>query len=317
MVENIAGFGGDANQITIAGESAGGFSVATILGSPMAQGLFKRAIPQSGAAHHTLPAHAAGKVTDLFLESMNSTAVDDLLAASVDDILAAQGKIDVAVARGADIGSSVAAFYPCVGNDVLPESPLEAIRKGLGREVEVLIGSNKDEGTLFVAGKIDQAKLLASANRMGGGQGLVNTYQALYPEAGPTELSVHLSTDYTFRVPALRLAEARAAYESKTWMYFFAWESRQGGLKSTHALEIPFVFNNLGRAGVDAFIGPGEVPQGVADQMHKVWTNFIREGEPGWDQYDLERRTNMRFDDVSEVVLDPDQGKHEAWAKIR
>jgi len=315
--ENIAQFGGDANQITIAGESAGGFSVGTILGSPLAQGLFKRAIPQSGAAHHTMPKEAGSKVTDLFLQSLQVSTIEELLAASVEDILSAQGAVDQAIAKGADIGSDVTAFYPCEGNDVLPQSPLEAIRKGMGSDVDVLIGTNKDEGTLFVAGKVDEEKLLRSAERMAGGQVLVDTYRELYPQANETELSVHLSTDYTFRIPALRLAEARANHQSNTWMYLFAWESRQANLKSTHALEIPFVFNNLDQAGVDAFIGPGEKPQNVAEVMHKAWTSFICHGDPGWQQYELENRKNMRFDTHSEVVSDPDKGKHEVWANIR
>jgi len=326
--ENIVNFGGDPEQITIAGESAGGFSVGTILGSPMAQGLFKRAVPQSGAAHHTLPADAADKVTDFFMDVMQVSTMEELLAASVDDILAAQAKVDQDVARGVGssrLGVAVSPFYPCTGNEVLPESPLEAIKKGMGSEVDVLIGSNKDEGTLFLTEAVDEAKLLSMADRLGGGQKLVDAYRAAYPDASPTEIATYLSTDHVFRIPALRLAEARLSYGSsadsssvsRTWMYLFAWESRHAHLKSTHSLEIPFVFDNLDKGGVDVFLGPGELPQAVASEMHQVWIDFIQSGDPGWPPYDLKNRINMRFDEKSGQVADPDAGKREAWEGIR
>ena len=318
--ENVANFGGDPNQITIAGESAGGFSVATLIGSPIAQGLFCRAIPQSGAAHHTLPKEASGRVTDAFLDALGTSDIEELVSASVEDILAAQSKVDSDVARGVGstrLGVAVSPFYPTVGNSVLPESPLEAIRKGMGSDVDVLIGTNKDEATLFITGKVDDEQLTAIGQRYGGGQGLIDAYQALYPEASATEISTHLSTDHVFRVPAIRLAEARASHTRNTWMYLFAWESRHKHLKSTHALEVPFVFDNLDKAGVDAFIGPGDLPQVVADEMHRAWTEFIRTGDPGWDRYETDNRYNMRFDEPSEQVSDPDTGIREAWEGIR
>ena len=318
--ENIGNFGGDPNQITIAGESAGGFSVATILGSPLAQGLFRRAIPQSGAAHHTMPRDAAEIVTDAFLAAMGASDIETLLLASVEDILAAQHKVDADLARG--VGSSrldvaVAPFYPAVGNDVLPESPLDAIKKGMGSDVDVLIGTNKDEATLFINGRVDSEQLAAAGKGYGGGQALIDAYQAVYPEADATEISTLLSTDHVFRIPAIRLAEARASHTRNTWMYLFAWESRIKRLKSTHALEIPFMFNNLDKAGVDAFIGPGDLPQHVADEMHQAWTQFIKTGDPGWSRYETDNRYNMRFDEHSELVSDPDAGKRHAWKGIR
>ena len=317
--ENISNFGGDPNQITIAGESAGGFSVCTILGSPIAQGLFQRAIPQSGAAHHTLPKDAAEKVTDLFLGAMSASSIEELQSAPVEDILKVQSQIDLDVSRGgaSDLGVAVSPFYPCEDNEVLPESPLKAIADGMGSNVDVLVGSNKDEGTLFVTGNMDETKLDAVLLQYGGGQDLLDAYRASFPDADVSALATHLSTDHVFRIPALRLAEARAKHGANTWMYLFAWESRIERLKSTHALEIPFVFNNLDKAGVEAFIGPGELPQGVADAMHQAWINFIRDGDPGWPPYDLVSRSNMKFDTSSKLVSDPDSGRREAWEGIR
>lgn len=102
-------------------------------------------------------------------------------------------------------------------------------------------------------------------------------------------------------------------------MYWFCWSSRafEGRLGATHALEIPFAFDNLDKAGVDIFLGPGEQPQGVADAMHRAWTGFIRDLDPGWPAYEIPGRATMRFDEVSELVHDPDGEEREAWEGVR
>jgi len=181
----------------------------------------------------------------------------------------------------------------------------------------VLTGTNKDEATLFIQGKVDAEKLAKEVGHYGGDQALIDCYQGLYPKMSTTALSIALSTDYTFRMPALRLAEARAAHTPDTWMYLFSWESRTGHLKATHALEIPFVFNNLNKPGVSIFLGKGEVPEALAANMHAAWIQFIQTGDPGWPAYDLSSRKTMVFDTESALVDDPDAGKHAVWRELR
>jgi para-nitrobenzyl esterase len=315
--DNIVSFGGDPDQITIAGESAGGFSVCTLLGSPRAQGLFNRAVSQSGGAQHTLSSAAGKLVADAFLNAMDVQDVAGLLAAPADTILEAQSRVDADMAAdmNARIGG-VSAFYPVEGSAVLPRSPLLAIQGGMSAAVPVLTGTNKDEATLFLMGKSDAKKLSRLAHHYGGGEALIAAYQRLYPDASTTELSIALWTDHSFRMPALRLAEARAD-NSNTWIYLFSWESRAAHLKSTHALEIPFVFNNLDKPGVSLFLGPGESPQALAAIMHDAWIAFIQTGDPGWPAYDLASRQTMIFDTTSGLQNDPDAGKHEAWVALR
>ena len=122
-----------------------------------------------------------------------------------------------------------------------------------------------------------------------------------------------------FRIPAIRMLEARVLYNQNNWLYQFNWRSRafDGKLGATHALEIPFAFDNLDRAGVDVFIGPGDKPQHVADTMHQAWIKFINDGDPGWPAYSLEQRSTMCFDEVSAVINDPDQLEREAWQGLR
>jgi para-nitrobenzyl esterase len=316
--ENIAGFGGDPDQVTIAGESAGGFAVATLLGCDPAQGLFHRAIAQSGAAHHTLSSAAGNKVADQLLAEVGTDAMAGLLQASADEILQAQLRVDESLGRRKDpVMGSVAPFYPVTGNEVLAVDPLTAIKSGVGHAVDVMLGSNKDEATLFIMGEVADEKLASEADNYGGGEALIGAYKRNLPGASVRELSIALSTDFVFRIPALRLAEARCEQQAETWLYLFNWESRNPKLKSTHALEIPFCFNNLSKPGVDTFIGEGPVPQGVADTMHAAWISFIRDGSPGWPAYELVDRATMCFDEESALVLDPDRDRRAAWDGIR
>ena len=313
--DNISGFGGDPSKVTIAGESAGGFSVATLLGCEQAQGLFRRAIPQSGAAHHTLTEKVGRVVANLLIDELAVESIDELKEASVMDILKAQARADVRYNQ-MGIGNGVQAFYPVEQNEVLPIPLRESIRSGVGASVPVLTGTNKDENTLFVMEEISSERLRSQAETYGR-ESLVDAYREMLPGATETELAIELGTDFTFKIPAVRHVEDRIAQGADTWMYQFDWESRNVRLKATHALEIPFVFNTLRSSGVDAFIGGGELPQAVSDEMHSVWTSFIQGDEPGWPKYDLEKRTVKHFDNNSSLVDNGELQRLKAWEGIR
>ena len=127
------------------------------------------------------------------------------------------------------------------------------------------------------------------------------------------EIALAISTDHTFRIPAIRMAEARANHGGDTWMYEFDWkkQSVQGALGACHALEIPFTFGTLGVNGTDVFLGTSELPHGLEDLMHKSWAAFIATGNPTtqrlpeWPTYSPTSRTVMRFADHTDLTHDP------------
>lgn len=322
--DNIERFGGDPEKITIAGESAGGFAVSTLLASPETVGLFRAAIPQSGAAQQTLPKSAGEVCAEKFMASIGARTAEELAAVSAEAVLDVQNKVADEIGDGPGtlkaFGVPVSAFYPVEGNAVIPKRPLDAIAEGMGGNIAVMAGSNRDETTLWGYGEVDEEKVERHAE-LYGAAAVLDVYRKTRPGIDAEKLMIAMTTDHMFRIPAIRMLEARLAADSnsRNWSYLFCWKSRafEGRLGATHALEIPFAFDNLDRAGVDIFIGPGEKPQHVADVMHKAWTKFVRDLDPGWGAYSTDERLTMRFDDESEIEADPDSEERLAWEGLR
>lgn len=323
--ECIGAFGGDPEQVMVFGESAGGGSVGTLLGTPAARGLFRRAVAQSGAASWAVSTDAATEVTGLVCDALGVRPgdLDALYDASTEDVVAAVQQYRAWVANRPRMP-----FAPVVDGVVLPRAPLAAIADGSAAGVELLTGTNTDEMTLFHLadpgyGAIDEAEVRRRVREWlpaGDPDALVDGYRAAMPDASPPLLWSAISTDAVFRVPAIRMAEAQHPH-APVWMYLFSWPSRAfgGALRSTHALEIPFVWNNLHKGGSELFTGPGEERQAIADAMHRAWIGFAAAGAPGhsgipaWPGYEPVRRATMRFDTVPELVDDPAGATRALW----
>jgi len=263
--ENIAAFGGDPTNVTIFGESAGAMSIGTLLAVPRARGLFRRAIAQSGAAHHVLPAGTARQIGRALAGELGVPPTRAAIAAvPVDRLLAAQAALMAELLThpdperwGQEVVTSTMPWQPVVDGTLLPEFPIPLIAAGSSADVDVLVGTNTDDWRLFlvITGTIDRItdEILAGPIEVNGYQtvaayGLpvqagLAAYRAAYPGATPGDLLAAVQTDWWVRVPAIRLAEAHANHSARTYMYEFGWPAPVLG--AVHALEIPFVFDTL------------------------------------------------------------------------
>jgi para-nitrobenzyl esterase len=319
--DNIGAFGGDPNNVTIFGESAGSMSVATLLAVPQAQGLFHKAILQSGAAHNLRTAGLATKHTHSILEALEfNGTIEQLKEVPVEKLLEA-GRLAVSRNPNGRI------FQPVVDGKALPQLPVKAVAEGSVRGVPLLIGTTLEEMKLFTAfdptwQALDEDGIQKRCAGMVGEEifGKVAPGYADYPAATPLEKWTRLLTDRTFWMPSIRLAEAQVP-NAPVWMYRFDWLSPAfgGKLGACHALEIPFVFNNLDKAGVVPFTGDAPDRQALADAMHAGWIAFAKTGNPNtptlpaWSAYDLTNRPTMLYNNQCKLENDPQRTERRLW----
>jgi para-nitrobenzyl esterase len=328
---NVSAFGGDPDRVTVAGESAGAMSVITLLSMPGTDGLFTQAIAQSGAAAHTLTPEQGQLVGRHLADALGVPANRDALVNIPLDILVrAASDLVEQVQTAPDpatwgrIGLNQLPFAPVVDGTVLPTAPIDAIAAGHGGRVRLMIGSNRDEARLFlvppgIIDRIDEPSLQATAAGYGLPPHGLATYCANRPHADPGDVLAAVIGDWYYRIPAIRVADARAAHDPRnTWVYRFDHPepAQNHGLGACHGVEIPFVFDTIARPETHPRIGDAP-SQAVADTVHAAWVSFITHGAPGWTPYTPGTRTTALLTDTITEEDDPAGDERAVWDDIR
>ena len=309
---NIGAFGGDPGCVTLFGQSAGGGSVAALLAMPRATGLFHRAIAQSVAGTYFTPELAAditrACAAELGLQPAGLPAVPPrMLPAAGDAVTAKMGQF---ADRWGHAAYAMIPFAPVVDGDVLPTTPW----RGLSGRVELLVGHTRHEQRLLTAlsgmlGTITEAQATEAARIFGPDP---RRYLEGFPD--PEELYEVVRSDWLFRMPSLKLAEAQLEAGGRAHLYELTWAApgMGGVLGACHGLDVPLVFGNLTAGQPAMLIGePTADAVALSAQMRTAWTAFAAIGDPGWPAYDT--GSTRLFDVESTVGAYPEEVSRAIW----
>ncbi len=324
--ENIAEFGGNPENITIFGFSAGGMSVGTLLAMPEASGKFQKAMNRSGA-YMVITKDKAVRTAELFLSITGTKPydVDGLYRLNTQQLLDAQQQMNMQ-----PVNSGGTAFLPVIDGTVLPEHPLTAIRKGAAKDIPVMAGNMLDEFLSmvkmdFTLRNIDEAGLAERLKKLLPGEivpGFIATYQSEITKRGkhvtPEDIFGSIQTDMTFRIPTLRLVEAQRDQGVPVFNYLFTYPSpAMGGIMgATHGLDNPLLFGVLN----PDFTGDTPEIRQLSFKIQDSCTAFARTGDPScallgrWPAYGTDRQT-MILDLKTRVETAPYEVERKAWEK--
>ena len=277
-------------------------------------------IAQSGAASIVRRLDRSRERARELMELAGARSVADLERIPAPDLVRLQPKL---LPRGAE-----QVFGPVMDDRVVPTSPMAAIAAGEGDDIPLLAGTNLDEYRywLMVDPRLPSLRPQHLHRRLREVTGadpepIVEAYRRSRPQLDDNQIAITLLGDIAFRLPTLRMAEARARRGANNWMYLFTRPSPvQGGrLGAAHAMDIPFVFGTIDAPGVDQLIGDGPDRAALSRAMQDAWIAFAKTGDPShaevpvWPRWDAERQATMIFDSPCRIERDPYREERLAW----
>ena len=320
--DNIAAFGGDPSNVTIFGQSGGGGKVTTLLATPCAKGLFHKAIVQSGSMLRTMESKYSRKIGIATVRNLglDASSIDKISEVPYGELLAAGEKAIAQVKAEADrdgVASFIFGWAPTVDGAVLPSQPFDPQAPAISAEIPMIIGTTRHEFSMTTyvpalrnAGREEVIGILKG--RYGEGtERFLELFAKAYPGSKPADM---LDADFVFRPSAIEQALRKSLQgAAPVYMYMFNWESPvlDGILRSTHCMEIPFVFNNADRHA--SMTGGGAQAMELASKMSHCWAEFARcgkpsaEGLPEWEPFEAEKRAVMFFDNTCKMSYSHDK----------
>ncbi len=282
--ENIAAFGGDPDNVTIFGQSAGGGSVSILPVLKEANQYFQKVIAQSGSTTLAFPVgcEAAQGKTKALLEYTGCKTMDDIMALSEEALQ------DAYV-------NAVGKFTSCpyYGTEVLPEAPIELYKKGYAKHISILAGSTADEMRLFMGEgpmlSVEEQKLYAQRAAGDAVPYLKEEDKKYYEEfkrvcriQEPGLVETEFINELMFRVPMLQQLGVQSAF-NKTFSYYWSYPSSNAEVGAAHSVELMFVFNVRGLGTSSTFNGTNNSDE-IFTSVQQMWTNFARCGNPSTDK---------------------------------
>lgn len=290
----VSVFGGDPGQVTVAGQSAGGGAVLCLLGSPVAAGLFQRAIACSPAVLRAPAIHPEKGVTAASLAAGGRGAVDEFHRRLRKD------------------NQFTLPFRPVVGGELVPKPPLEAVAGGQAGSIPLMIGFTATEFEI-IADKLPLPALVPGAALLALSQQIPREgLRALARQSNGRSLrrSVGAVIDAAaIHSTVARAAETRVVSGDPTWVYAFTWSEGKG---PRHCSDLPFFWSVPEAENVERYLGE-PAPTSLVDAMHNSWVDFVISGDPGYPAYDSSQRQVMDWNDPPAVVEDGLAAVREVW----
>ena len=304
---NIESFGGNPNNVTIFGQSAGGCSVVALMASTPAANLFSRAWAMSPSLGQLRTKESAAQGLEIFLKAANVENLSQLEKSTTQEILQAQELMLL------DITNWNQGFSPTADGTILP---LDIVGAAASNPVDLVIGTTRDESRIFnmlnpALNNLDQTQAMEvlRTNHPQRAEAIWSLYKTCYPDYTPTQIIAAVDSDTHFKLHMWNMLKSRPAELTNTWSYMFTWASPlyDGALGASHGMDIPFIFNNTSLPRVHIYTSDEPSNGVLGTEMSTDLLNLGLLGNPKWQPYDQTKRAIKIFNMPSSIAQSHEQ----------